>query len=100
MSAVLAALLIAALLIFVGWALSCPVRARGEAPLLVSDERRALEAAKEDKYAEIRDSETDYATGKLSAEDFRALDRELRGEAVEILRAIDALDERESASPR
>ena len=61
---------------------------RGPAPE-DSDARRALESAKEAKYAEIRDNETDYRTGKLSDEDFRALDRQLRAEAVEILRAID-----------
>ena len=56
------------------------------------DARRALESAKESKYSEIRDNETDYRTGKLSDEDYRALDRQLRAEAVEILRAIDELD--------
>ena len=62
-----------------------------------SDERRALEAAKEAKYREIRDAELDYRTGKLSDEDFRALDRTLRAEAVEILRALDAARERRAA---
>jgi hypothetical protein len=59
-----------------------------------SDERRALEAAKEAKYGEIRDNELDFKTGKLSDQDFRALDRTLRAEAVEILRAIDELEAR------
>ena len=31
----------------------------------------------------------DFKTGKLSAEDHRALDRQLRAEAMEVLRAID-----------
>ena len=53
--------------------------------------RAELEAAKEAKYREIRDAEIDLRTGKLSEEDYRALDRELRAEAVEILRRIDAL---------
>ena len=48
-----------------------------------------LEARKEAKYREIRDAELDLRTGKLSAEDHRALDRQLRAEAVEILRALD-----------
>jgi hypothetical protein len=52
--------------------------------------RRAdLEAAKEAKYREIRDAELDYRTGKLSEADWRAIDRELRAEAMELLRAID-----------
>jgi hypothetical protein len=48
-----------------------------------------LEARKEAKYREIRDAELDYRTGKLSAEDHRALDRGLRREALAILEEID-----------
>jgi hypothetical protein len=56
------------------------------------DERRAsLEAAKESKYREIRDAELDHRMGKLSEADWRATDRELRAQAIEILRAIDDL---------
>jgi hypothetical protein len=54
-------------------------------------ERDALEAAKEAKYAEIRDAELDYRTGKLSEADWRAQDRALRAEAIELLRRLDAL---------
>jgi hypothetical protein len=66
------------------------------------DERRAnLEAAKEAKYREIRDAELDHRMGKLSEADWRATDRELRAQAIEILRAIDELpapeDEAEDA---
>ena len=50
-----------------------------------------LEAAKEAKYREIRDAELDYRTGKLSQEDWRALDRELRAEAMDLLRRLDEL---------
>jgi hypothetical protein len=49
----------------------------------------ALEAAKEAKYREIRDAELDRRTEKLSEEDWRALDAQLRAEAVEILRRLD-----------
>ena len=57
------------------------------------DARRAeLEAAKEAKYREIRDAELDHEMGKLSDEDYRAVDRELRGEAIAILRQLDSLD--------
>jgi uncharacterized membrane protein YccC len=91
MTALLAALLIGALVAFVLWALSGPFRARAAAARPGdSDARRALESAKESKYAEIRDNETDYRTGKLS--DVDELDRQLRAEAVEILRAIDEFD--------
>ncbi len=100
MTALIAALLIAALLALVLWALSAPFRARGAAAVTPgdTDARRALESAKGAKYAEIRDNDTDYRTGKLSDEDYRALDRELRAEAVEILRSIDELDALKSAA--
>ena len=49
--------------------------------------RRARGARKEAKYREIRDAELDYRTGKLSERDWRALDRTLRAEAVELLQA-------------
>ena len=48
-----------------------------------------LEAAREAKYREIRDAELDHQTGKLSDGDYEELDRTLRREAVEILRALD-----------
>jgi flagellar biosynthesis/type III secretory pathway M-ring protein FliF/YscJ len=51
-----------------------------------------LRAAKEAKYREIRDAELDHRMGKLSREDWRAVDRDLRGEAMEILRELDRLE--------
>ena len=56
-------------------------------------ERAELEAAKAAKYAEIRDAELDYRTGKLSEADWGGLDRQLRREAVEVLHRLDALDD-------
>lgn len=57
-----------------------------------SPERAELEAAREAKYREIRDAELDFRTGKLSQEDYASIDATLRGEALEILDAIEALD--------
>jgi hypothetical protein len=56
-----------------------------------------LQAAKEARYREIREAEMDYRTGKLSEEDWRAIDRQLRAEAVEVLRRLDALGAAELA---
>ena len=56
-------------------------------------ERAELEALKEAKYREIRDAELDYRTGKLSDADWKALDRTLRTEAIEILKRLDQIDE-------
>ena len=60
-----------------------------------SAERAELEAAKEAKYREIRDAELDYRTGKLSEDDWRAVDTALRAEAVDLLRRLDAMGEEE-----
>lgn len=56
----------------------------------------ALEAAREAKYREIRDARTDRDSGKLSEEDFKRLDAELRAEAVAILDGLEALKGKES----
>jgi hypothetical protein len=65
-------------------------RAREE-DLALEAERAELEAAKEAKYREIRDADLDHRTGKLSDADWRAMDRSLRAEAVELLRRLDRL---------
>ncbi|HTB49347.1 MAG TPA: hypothetical protein VK701_00075 [Solirubrobacteraceae bacterium] len=59
-------------------------------------ERAELEAEREAKYREIRDAELDYRTGKLSHEDYEAVNGALRAEAVVIL---DQLQEDQAASP-
>jgi hypothetical protein len=64
-----------------------------------SASREELEAAKEAKYREIRDAQLDLEMGKLSEEDHRAVDRELRAEAIEILKRLDGLEEKASAPP-
>ena len=66
-------------------------RAPGAAEEAEAARRDDLEAAKEAKYREIRDAELDYRTGKLSEADWRALDRELRAEAMDLLRRLDEL---------
>ena len=56
------------------------------------DERRAeLEARRRATYREIRDTELDFRTGKISPDDFRRVDRELRTRAIAILRELDEL---------
>jgi hypothetical protein len=67
-----------------------PGRVREE-DLALEAERAELEAAKEAKYREIRDADLDHRTGKLSDADWRAQDRSLRAEAVELLRRLDRL---------
>ena len=89
---VLAPLIVIALLGVVVWLVSGPLRAGAPAAEEAETARRDdLEAAKEAKYREIRDAELDYRTGKLSEPDWRALDRELRAEAMDLLRRLDEL---------
>ena len=60
------------------------------------DARAELETAREAKYREIRDAELDFRTGKLSREDYAAIDTALRAEALEIL---DRLEHRGEWAP-
>jgi hypothetical protein len=55
-------------------------------------ERDELEAARETKYREIRDAELDLRTGKLSREDYEAIDGGLRAEALELLDRLEAVE--------
>ncbi len=85
-------LLAVAIIVLVAWFVTAPLRRRpaaGEAEDPAAAELADLEARKEAKYRQIRDAEADHAAGKLSDEDFRRLDRELRAEAIEILKRID-----------
>jgi hypothetical protein len=92
----IAFLLVLALLLGVCVAVASPWRWRsGEDVDGTARERSArlavrdLEAARDAKYAEIRDARLDLETGKLSRADFDAVDGGLRAEAVEILRRLD-----------
>ena len=68
---------------------SAPLRRVRREPLESHDEVAELEAARDAKYREIRDAELDHATGKLSTEDYQAIDTTLRAEAIAILHALD-----------
>ena len=59
-----------------------------------------LEAEREAKYREIRDTELDYRTGKLSQADYEAVNGALRAEAVEILDKLESSDEALAAQDR
>jgi hypothetical protein len=81
--------LMAALLAVVVLVLGAPLRAARRAPEPDAPERDELEVAREAKYREIRDAEMDYRTGKLSREDYEAVDGALRAEALEILNRLE-----------
>ena len=71
-----------------------PLRRRGEEERREETMLAELRAAKEAKYREIRDAELDHQMGKLSREDWRSVDRDLRSEAIEILRQLDRIEGR------
>jgi hypothetical protein len=88
------ALALILLIALVAVAVSLPLRRRGHEERREETRIEELRAAKEAKYREIRDAELDHQMGKLSQADWREVDRELRGEAIVILRELDRLEGR------
>ena len=92
------------IVVLVAWFVTAPLRDREPAhdddP--AAAELADLEARKQAKYRQVRDAEADHASGKLTDEDFQRLDRELRAEAIDILKKIDRARDaanREKADP-
>ena len=85
-------LVIVVVLVIVVALVAAPLRSGRSAQAAEDAERAELEAQRDAKYKEIRDAELDHRTGKLSEADWRALDRGLRAEAVELLRRLDATE--------
>ena len=85
--AILTVVLLAAVILVVG----APLRAARRRGDLLSPELADLQAAREAKYREIRDAELDYRTGKLSREDYLAVNGALRAEAIEILNRLEEI---------
>jgi hypothetical protein len=71
-----------------------PLRRPGQTERHEDSRIEELQAAKEAKYREIRDAELDREMGKLSRDDWRSVDSDLRAEAIEILRELDRLEGR------
>ena len=88
-------LLVLAVLAIALYVISGPLLSARRASEIASDDVRALEAARDSKLQEIRDAEMDLRTGKLSDQDYTAIDHALRGEAVKILDRLDSAIEHE-----
>jgi hypothetical protein len=86
------ALALVVLVAIVAAVLTLPLRRRGEEERREETRVAELEAAKEAKYREIRDAELDFRMGKMTEPDYRTTDRELRAQAVTILRDLDELE--------
>ena len=82
-------LAVVALILLVAVVVAIPLRNAGRDEQREQGRREELEAARDAKYREIRDTELDFRMGKLSETEYRQADRELRGEAIEILRRLD-----------
>jgi hypothetical protein len=84
------AIVIVLLLLAAAW-ISVPLRRAPdqEEPALEDPRMAELEARKQAKYREIRDTELDHAQNKLSDEEFARQDAELRRDAIGILREVD-----------
>jgi hypothetical protein len=87
---VVALLVIVAVIAALAWLISAPLR-RGAERVRADESDRVIElrARRDAKYREIRDARLDMQTGKLSQDDHRRLDRQLRAEAIAILRELD-----------
>ena len=65
--------------------------ARGVPRTDVDVERQELEAEKARLLQEIHELDLDHATGKLSEEDYRAIEARLKARAVDVMQHLDAL---------
>ena len=82
------AFLFIATVLLLGWFVTAPLRARHRA-VVEDGELVALQAARDAKLRELRDAELDFATGKLTRQDYELLDSALRAEAARLLRRLD-----------
>jgi flagellar biosynthesis/type III secretory pathway M-ring protein FliF/YscJ len=89
-----------ALAVLVALVVAAPLRRPAEVAGADEERRATLEAAKEAKYREIRDAEFDFRMGKIDESDYRRTDRELRDQAIAILKQIDGLEPEDAAAGR
>ncbi|HUP01485.1 MAG TPA: hypothetical protein VM737_08200 [Gemmatimonadota bacterium] len=72
------------------WLAVYPLLTRGGRAIPAdAPDRRDLEVEKARLVAEIHELDLDRATGKLSEEDYRAIEQRLKARAVEVMREID-----------
>lgn len=86
--------MISAVVIFLAWPLI-----HGVDETVVDAERAELEDAKQSKYREIKDAELEYKAGRMTEQQWNETDKELRREAMQILKDIDTLGAQKDAEP-
>jgi hypothetical protein len=102
-SLVLLAVLVIAAILFVAFPLLRPPAAVEPVPELGPDqrERLALRERRDAAYAALHELELEHRTGKLNDDDYALARQELRGEALDALRRLEALgDPGEPAAAR
>lgn len=90
-----ALLVLAGLWLLLGavWLAVYPLVAGGRESIASTAGLRELEAEKDRLVQDLHELELDRATGKLSEEDWRALDARLKTRAVEAMRELDSRTE-------
>jgi hypothetical protein len=85
-------ILFIAVVLLAGWFVTGPLRG-GRQPVAENAQLAALRAARDAKLRELRDAELDFATGKLTRQDYELLNSTLRAEAAALLRQLDTTKE-------
>lgn len=90
MTSALAFLVVAAVMAFVGWPLFRNQPAESRIPQVGEPESRSpLERQKQEAYAAIKEAEFDLRMGKLSEDDFKALEQRYRQQALAAIVALE-----------
>jgi hypothetical protein len=88
MTSILSFLIVGAVMAFVGWPLFRRRPAGTEVPA-DAESRSPLERQKQEAYAAIKEAEFDLRMGKLSEEDFKALEQRYRQQALAAIVALE-----------
>jgi hypothetical protein len=97
MTSILSFLIVGAVMAFVGWPL---FRSRPAEPeeLAEGESRSPLERQKQEAYAAIKEAEFDLRMGKLSEDDFKALEQRYRQQALAAIVALEKSSARARAA--
>lgn len=98
MTVLASAALVVGVALFVGWPL---LRSRTGAHAAGGEDRLAvLQKRKLDAYAALKEAELDFRTGKMSEEDFRAIEARCRSQALQVIEELQRLGAAEGLPPR
>lgn len=87
------ALLFASMVLYVSYPL-LREEEESETPAMTLSKRQLLTVKKQELVSSLKDVEMDYRMQKLSEEDYGRLKAEFEGQAIEVLRELDAIEEK------